>query len=103
MVYLDLDYQIFINLDARKEFGFGTIIYHLKKNLAIGKYPAIKALELILFLSQLFYLAETQYWPTKLGLVDIDEVFQKIRHMIKSFKNPTLIFIDHGMVLGIAR
>lgn len=32
------------------------MIYHLKKNLVIGKYSAKKA---ILFLSQLFSLAET--------------------------------------------
>lgn len=50
LIYIDLDYQIFIDLNANKEFGFGAMIYHLKRDLAIGEYLAKKAVELILFL-----------------------------------------------------
>ena len=61
LVHPDLEYQIFINLDAIKEFGFGAMIYHLKRNLAIKKYPAKKAMQPILFLNQLFNPAKTGY------------------------------------------
>lgn len=42
---------MFINLNANKEFRFGIIIYHLKRNLAIGKYPTKKAKEPIVISS----------------------------------------------------
>ncbi len=71
LVHLDPERQIFINLDASKEFGFGLMIYHLKKNLATGDYPARKVVEPILFLSQLLNPAETRYWPTELELAGI--------------------------------
>ena len=50
LVHLNPKRQIFINLDASKEFGFGAMIYHLKGNLAIREYPAKKVVEFILFL-----------------------------------------------------
>ena len=61
LVHPDPERQIFIDLDASKEFGFGAMIYHLKGNLAKGEHPARKAVEPILFLSQLVYLMETYY------------------------------------------
>ena len=75
LVHLDLKCQIFIALDASKKFEFGAIIYYLKGSLATGDYLARKAVEPILFLNQLFNLAETRYWPTELELVGIVWVF----------------------------
>ena len=103
LVHPDPERQIFIDLDASKEFGFGAMIYHLKGNLATGDYPARKAVEPILFLSQLLNPAETRYWPTELELAGIVWVLRKIRHIIESAKYPTLIFTDHGAALGIAK
>lgn len=51
LVYLDPDYQIFIDLDVGKKFRFGAMIYHLKGDLVVGEYSAKKTVELILFLS----------------------------------------------------
>ena len=79
------------------------MIYHLKKNLAIGEYLAKKAVESILFLSQLLNRTKTWYWPIELKLVGIVRIIQKIRHMIKFSKYLTLIFIDYGAALAIAR
>ncbi len=94
---------MFIDLDASKKFGFGAMIYHLKVNLAKGKYLARKAVEPILFLTQLLHPAETHYWPTELELAGIVWVLRKIRHMIESSKHPTLILTDHGTALGITK
>lgn len=55
----DPKYQIFIDLDTSKEFGFGAKIYHLKEELAAGEYFARKIVKSILFLSRLFNPAET--------------------------------------------
>ena len=103
LVHLNPECQIFIDLDGSKKFGFGAMIYHLKGNLAIENYPTRKLVEPILFLSQLFNLAEIWYWLTKLELAGIVWVLRKIRHMIESFKHPTLIYTDHGAALGIAK
>lgn len=71
LVHPDPERQIFIDLDASKEFGFGAMVYHLKKNLTIGNYLARKAVEPILFLSRLLNLAKTWYWPIELELAGI--------------------------------
>ncbi len=79
------------------------MIYYLKRNLAKGEYPIRKAVKPILFLSRLFHLAKTHYWPIKLELAGIVWVLRKIYHMIGSSKHPTLIFIDPSIALGIAK
>lgn len=58
-MYPNWEHEIFINLNTSKKLWFKIMIYHLKGNLAIEKYPAKKAVELILFLNQLFNLAKT--------------------------------------------
>lgn len=87
-VYPNPESQIFIDLDANKEFGFKEIIYHLKRNLATGEYPVRRAVELILFFSRLFNPTETWYWPIELELAGIIWVFRKIHYKIESFKYP---------------
>lgn len=79
------------------------MIYHLKGNVAVGKYPARKAVEPILFLSQLLNPAKTRYWLIELELVGIVLVIKKIRYMIKSSKHLILIFTDHDRILRIAK
>lgn len=71
LVHLNLEFQIFINLDINKEFMFKIIIYHLKRNLIIRKYLIKKIIKLILFLNPLFNLAKTYYWSTRLKLTNI--------------------------------
>lgn len=103
LVYLNPKCQIFINLDASKEFEFGVIIYHLKRNLTKKEYFARKVVEPILFLNQLLHPTETCYWPIKLELVSITEILQKILYMMKLSKHQILIFTDLGIALGIAK
>ena len=66
-------------------------------------YPARNDVEPILFLSRVINGAESRYWPTELELAGIVWVVRKIRHMIESSANPTIIFTDHGAALGIAK
>ena len=42
---------MFIDLDTSKKCEFGAMIYHLKRDLAVKKYSAIKVIEPILFLN----------------------------------------------------
>ena len=97
--------QLFVDLDASKEFGFGARVYHVK--LAAkwdGKgYPTRKSLEPIVFLSRLLISAETRYWPTKQEIAGIVWVLKKIRHLVESSSIPTVIYTDHGAALGIAK
>ncbi len=102
LVHPNLERQMFIDLNANKQFGFGVMIYHLKENLAKGKYLTRKVVERIRFLSQLFHLTETCYWPTELELANIVWILQKICCIIESSKHLTLIFINYSMALGIA-
>ncbi len=94
---------MFIDLDISKKFGFGSMIYHLKGNLAKREYPARKAMKPILFLSQLLYLAKTYYWPIEIEIADIIWVLHEIRYMIESSKHLILIFANHDAALGIAK
>lgn len=79
------------------------MIYYLKGNLAVEEYLTKKAIEPILFLSQLFNPTETWYWLIELELVGIVWVLRKIRYMIEWSKHPTLIFTDYGAALEIAK
>lgn len=79
------------------------MIYYLKRNLVIREYLIRKIVESILFLSQLFNWTKTSYWPIELELAGIVWVLHKIRYMIEFSKYLTLIFTDHGMILGIVK
>ncbi|MGD0511075.1 MAG: hypothetical protein ABSA33_04505, partial [Candidatus Micrarchaeaceae archaeon] len=47
--------------------------------------------------------AEKNYWPTEIEIAGTVWAIRKLKHMIKSSKTPTNIFIDHGAITGIIR
>ena len=65
LVHVDSKRQLFIDLNASKEFGFGAHLYYVKKaflkDLAPGQFPPRHAIEPVLFLSRLLTPAETRY------------------------------------------
>lgn len=107
--------QLYVDLDASKEFGFGAHIYHSKddalpKATTLPKATAIeplapkqKSMQPILFLSRQLTPAETRYWPTEMEMAGIVWVVKKIRHFIEASSKPTVIYTDHSAAIGIVR
>ena len=120
--------QLYVDLDASKEFGFGAHIYHSKKDLVTKEdsatvkesrkassdapkqpstteeeAPKQKSMQPILFLSRQLTSAETRYWPTELEMAGIVWVVKKIRHLIEASTKPTIIYTDHSAAIGIVR
>ena len=106
LVHVDTKRQLFIDLDASKEFGIGAMLYYVKeaylKDLQPGKFPPRHAIEPVLFLSRLVTGAESRYWPTELEIAGIVWVLKKVRHIVEASSNTTVIYTDHGSALGIA-
>lgn len=57
------------------------------------------------FLNKLLFIAERNYWSTKLKIVDLVWLIKKTRHLIEfDFSvHITLIFIDHTIVTSIVK
>ena len=104
--------QLYVDLDASKEFGFGAHVYHssedkesrlsIPANSGISS-PKQKSQQPILFLSRLLTNAETRYWPTELEIAGLVWVVKKIRYMIEAATQPTIIYTDHSAVISIVR
>lgn len=104
LVHVDASRQLFIDLDASKEFGIGAMLYYVKEQYLVdGQYPPRHAIEPVLFLSRLINDAESRYWPTELELAGIVWVLRKTRHIVEASSMKTIIYTDHGAALGIAR
>ena len=103
LVHPDPKRQLFIDLDASKEFGFGAMLYYVKEAfLEPGKYPPRHAIEPVLFLSRLLTDAETRYWPTELEIAGIVWVLKKTRHIVEVSPGKTIVYTDHEFAFGIA-
>ena len=109
LVHVDSRRQLFIDLDASKEFGFGAHLYYVKedylKDLQSGQFSPRHAIEPVLFLSRLLTSAETRYWSIELEIAGIVWVLKKVRHIIEASDQSItiIIYIDHGAALGIAK
>ena len=105
LVHFDSDRVLWIDLDASKEFGFGVMLFHVKKDAVIppGKWPTRSQIEPIMFLSRLLTTAERNYWPTELEIAGFVWAIKKVRHMVESSKNPVIIQTDHSAILDLMR
>ena len=101
LVHFDPDRQLLIDLDASKAWGFAAMVYHVKKDVAEGF--ARTDVQPILFLSKMLNQAELNYWPTELEVAGLVWVVRKVRHMIESTKNPTIIYTDHSAAVPISK
>ena len=81
--------QLYVNLNASKEWGLTAHVYHVKNNLqkpstdapqidmkttrsaTIADHLKQKSLQSILFLSRQLKPAKTRYWPTELEMINI--------------------------------
>ena len=103
--HFDEKLQLYVDLDASKEAGFGAHVYHAPswKQSSPSEAPNQNAQQPILFLSRLLTDAETRYWPTELEVAGLVWVVKKIRHMIEASMMPAIIFTDHSAAVSIVR
>lgn len=117
--------QLYVDLDASKEWGLAAHVYHVKEDEPLRKpsrkpnagthetdtnavkptaaHPKQKSLQPILFLSRQLKPAETRYWPTELEMAGIVWVVKKIRHLIEASTSNTIIYTDHSAAIGLVR
>ena len=99
LIHYDLKRQLYADMDASKEFGFGAHVYHMKESH--GLTSGQKNVESILFLSKALANTETRYWPTELEVAGLVWLVRKICHMLESAEKPTIVYTDHSATLGI--
>jgi len=93
-------HQLYVDLNAFKEFGFEAHVYHAKEAKK-NKTPQQKSMKPILFLSQLLTDIKTHYWPTELEVTELIWVLKKTRHLIEATEQSTIIYTDHAAAVEI--
>ena len=103
--HFDEKKQLYVDLDASKEFGFGAHVYHSSEADSQKPLdsPKQKSQKPILFLSRLLTDVKTRYWPTELEVAGLIWVVKKIRHMIEAAVHTTIIYTDHSAAVSIVR
>jgi len=95
-------HQLYVDLNAFKEFEFEAHVYHAKKAKK-NKTSQQKSMKSILFLSQLLTDTETHYWSTELEVVKLIWILKKTRHLIEAVEQLTIIYINHAAAVEIER
>jgi hypothetical protein len=104
LIYVDIERQLYEDIDVSKKFEIDVMIYHVKNDDEnLFAYSSRSKIELILFLSRQLKSIEKNYWFTKLKIIDIVFIIRKIRHMIEFFKKFTILFTNHEFVLKIVK
>ena len=105
LAHFNLIWQLYIDLNALKEFEFRAHVYHCWSDEEVKAESASdkkqKNVKSIYFLSRLLADAETRYWLTELKIADLVWVVQKICHMIESVIKVTIIYTDHSVTVNI--
>ncbi|KAJ5752832.1 hypothetical protein N7520_008426 [Penicillium odoratum] len=106
LVHHDQSKQLYIDIDASKEGGFGAMVYHVEDDFQhdLAKPPPPPRIRPILFLSRLLTGAETRYWPTELEVACLVWTLRKTRHMVEAAPRhlPTVVYTDHKSTMVIA-
>ncbi|KAJ5090186.1 hypothetical protein N7532_008870 [Penicillium argentinense] len=107
LTHHDSQRQLYVDLDASKEAGFGAMVFHVNPTHVhdISKPPAANAIQPVLFLSRDLSAAERNYWPTELEVACLVWVLRKIRHMVQAAPPhlPVVIYTDHSSTTPIAQ
>ena len=103
-IHHDSKRQIYVNLNANKEFDIDVVVYHVKKNFIKSNEYSVKSfIQSIMFLFRLLNSIEIRYWSTEMKVADIVWILRKIRHFIESFISSIEIYIDHDVTLDIIK
>ena len=96
-------HQLFLDLNAFKEWGFRAMIYHIREDPDLGQIFNWKNVQLILYLSKLLNKAEQNYWPTELEMAVLVWTVKKICHIIESSEFwPVIAYTDHIISVNLA-
>jgi len=102
LIHFSPKHQLYVDLNAFKEFEFGAHVYHAKEAKK-DKTPWQKSMKSILFLSWLLTDAETHYWPTELKVAELVWVLKKTHHLIEVAEQSMIVYTDHTAAVGIGR
>jgi len=100
LIHFLLKHQLYVDLNAFKEFGFEAHVYHTKKAKK-NKTPQQKSMKPILFLSQLLTDIKTHYWSTELEVIKLIWVLKKTHHLIEAAEQSMIVYIDHAAAVEI--
>lgn len=78
------------------------MIFHLKMSPTFN-ISFCNNIQSIIFFSHLLTSAETRYWPTKVEMARLVWKFQKTRHLVEVIKTSTIVYINLGVSLRIAK
>ena len=106
LVHFDPSRDLWIDLDASREWGFGVQIFHVKRGYettGASKWPSRTAIEPIMYLSRMLTSAEKNYWPTELEIAGFVWTIKKVRHLVESSRQPVIVQTDHSAILDIMK
>ena len=81
------------------------MIYHVSKTMSenTSDYSSKNKIQSIMFLSRFLNEAKSRYWSIELKITEFVWIFRKIRHLVKSIKMSTIIYINHDATLDIVK
>ena len=102
LVHYDLNQFLHVDIEVSKQWGFGTIIYHIRAN---KKTFSKKDVEFILFFNRCLTKIEIKYWPTELETTGLVWVVKKIKHMFNAARPrfQVIIYTDHSVTIFIVK
>ena len=110
LAHFKSDRQLYINVNAFKQYGFSAVVYYVQSNpdsnlasvdAKVMKFPHHK-IQSILFLSKLLTPVKHNYWSTEMKTADLIWIVCKTRHLIESVSKSTIVFTDHSAIIFIA-
>jgi predicted nucleotidyltransferase len=82
LMHFDKIKWLWINLNESKELNFEVIVFHVTKKFSREIWSTKDDIQLIMFLSRLFTIAEKNYWSTELETTSLIWIIKKVRHLI---------------------
>ena len=104
LIYFDLTYVFYVNINVFKKHDFDIMIFHVKKQWDNLKVSLLRNLiKSIMFLSRFLNKIERNYWFTELEITCLVWIFQKICHLVKTSKHNIIIYTNHLIILDIVK
>ena len=82
---------LWIDLDTFKKFEIDVIVFHVKNDVIINKWPSRTQILSVMFLSRQLTSAELNYWFTELETFGLVWTIKKIRHLVQSSHHRVII------------
>ena len=109
LCHFDFSQQLYINVNAFKQYEFNAVIYYIKNNSMMNSSDKVTKLphqkiQSIFFLNKLLTSAENNYWFIKMETADLVWIIWKIKHFIELIlsKLTAIVFINYFVIIFIA-